>query len=128
MQDDDDDPESPPFLPHFPVSIPFRAADGAMLVLNLSDSTGTEMFKCVPVFTDKQRCIVFGASCGFSQPLVIGTANQLAECLMEAKTTLGADTASLDPLSPDEVRGVRAIEYAIQSLWRLADPEEFCEE
>jgi hypothetical protein len=127
MQADEHDPDSGQFIPRFPAYLACRTVDGKseLLVLCLSDSAGTEMFQCVPVFTDRKRCIIFGAECGdYTLPMVSPTARDLADFLMEAMKKLGADTVSLDPLSRDEVRGVRPISHAIQFLWRLADPEE----
>jgi hypothetical protein len=113
------------FVPRFPIYIPCRTVDGVpeFLHIGMNDSSGHEAAPCIPLFTDKQRCLIFGASCGFGKCVVMENAQSLADFLMERKQS-GAGTVSLDPLIPDEVRGGPAIEHAIQFLWRLADPEE----
>jgi hypothetical protein len=119
MQDDDERSNAAQFicLP-FPTFVPCRISGKGKEALVLDGAA-----PCVPVFTDKQRCIAFGAEQNFTVWEAQDDASQLADLLEGLMLYRGAAVAVLDP-PPSGPLSVCQIGYAIQRLRRLAPPSD----
>jgi hypothetical protein len=114
-----DEPSQPRvFISKFPVYIPCRPVGDGLQPLVYGDGT----MQSVLVFTDKQRCIIFGAEHGYSTPMLKGSPATLADYLLEASQS-GSDTFWLDPQPGGPAQGVIPIAHAIFRLQSMADPE-----
>jgi hypothetical protein len=122
--------EQSQFLARFPLYTPLRiTVEGmAYLLIGMGDGNGREAAPSVALFTDHERCLVFGQSCLFPACAVMEDAQSLANFL-EKQMEQGAGTVVLDPQSRAEAQGGFPIHHAIELLRRLSDPPEgACEE
>jgi hypothetical protein len=104
------------FPPKFPVYIPCRGNEEKSEPLVYDNGTS----KAVLLFTDRNRCRVFGAQYGHSDYLVVATPGALASRLLEASRG-GLDMVWLDPQGPEPIECVIPIAHAIFGLAKMPD-------
>jgi hypothetical protein len=107
------------FIPKFPVYIPCKQTDAGTEPLGYKDDDRD----CVLLFTDKQRCRVFGAQYGYPDYLMKAAPRSLVLYLLE-RSQCGSDTVWLDPQSGGPTECVIPIAHAIFRLENTLYPED----